>query len=302
MRACLRRVLPRDLARLGVLIVVGIVVGAGCATPGARTTPSASGKDSSQSSSLSPVTAPSDANTPSAAPFDELEAELAQKQTSVADPLEPVNRFMFGVNDFVFLWVLEPVAKGYAAVVPKPARMGIRNFFHNLTTPERLVNCLLQGKGSQAGTELRRFGINTTLGVLGLGDPARDRWGLRPAEEDLGQTLAVHGFGDGLYLVLPLMGPSTLRDSVGMIGDAFLDPVRYVEPEAVSIGISATSTVNSASFRLGEYESLKAATVDPYVAMREAYLQYRKKQIRDDALPDSGRDGLPPGVGPGAPN
>jgi phospholipid-binding lipoprotein MlaA len=85
--------------------------------------------------------------------------------------------------------------------------------------------------------------------------------------------------------VWPLLGPSTLRDSAGMVGDMFLDPVRYVEPEAASIGISATSTVNSGSFHLGEYESLKAATVDPYIAMREAYLQYRKKQIRGDEQP-----------------
>jgi len=302
MRTGLRRAHPSALAQLGALMVVGLVVGAGCTAPGPQTRPAASGTNSLPSSPPSQVPAPGDANTPGAAPFDELEAELAQKQTSVADPLEPVNRFMFGVNDFVYLWVLEPVAKVYAAVVPKPARMGIRNFFHNLTTPERLVNCLLQGKGAKAGTELWRFGINTTVGVLGLGDPARDRWGLKPAEEDLGQTLAVHGFGDGLYLVLPLLGPSTLRDSVGMIGDAFLDPVRYVEPEALSIGISATTTVNSTSFRLGEYESLKAATVDAYVAMREAYLQYRKRQIRDDAPPDSGRDGMPPGVGPGTPD
>ena len=204
----------------------------------------------------------------------------------MADPLEPVNRFMFGVNDVVYFWVLKPVMQVYVDAVPKPARTGIRNFFHNLATPARLVNCILQGKNAEADTELHRFAINTVVGVLGFGDPARDRWGLKPAEEDLGQTLAVYGLGDGFYLVWPLLGPSTLRDSVGMVGDAFLDPVRYVEPEAVSIGISATSTVNSMSFHLGEYESLKAATVDPYIAMREAYVQYRKKQIRGEDQPD----------------
>ena len=104
------------------------------------------------------------------------------------------------------------------------------NFFENLTTPARFVNCLLQGKGPEADRELRRFGINTTAGVLGFGDPAYDRWGLKPAEEDLGQTLAVYGLGDGFYVVWPLFGPSTLRDSVGMVGDSFLNPVRYVEP------------------------------------------------------------------------
>ena len=130
-------------------------------------------------------------------------------------------------------------------------RTGIRNFFHNVATPARLVNCILQDKGPEANTEVYRFGINTVVGVLGFGDPARDRWGLKPAEEDLGLTLAAYGLGDGFYLMWPLLGPSTLRDSVGMVGDAFLDPVRYVKPEAASIGISATSTVNNSSFQPG---------------------------------------------------
>jgi phospholipid-binding lipoprotein MlaA len=225
------------------------------------------------------------ANSSGADAFNELEAELTEKQVSVADPLEPVNRVMFGVNDVMYFWLLKPVMQVYAGVVPKPARTGIRNFFHNVTTPARLVNCILQDKGPEANAEVYRFAINTVVGVLGFGDPARNRWGLKPAEEDLGLTLAACGLGDGFYLVWPLLGPSTLRDSVGMVGDAFLDPVRYVEPEALSIGISVTSTVNNGSFRLGEYESLKAATVDPYIAVRDAYVQYRKKQIQGEDHP-----------------
>ena len=254
------------------LIVVGLVAGAGCATSPQRNSPS-------------PAVSPEDANSPGEGVFNELEAELAQKQASVADPLEPVNRVMYGVNDVVYFWILKPVLQAYVYAVSKEARTGIRNFFHNLTTPARLVNCILQGKNSAADVELRRFAVNTVVGALGLSDPARDRWGLKPAEEDLGQTLAVYGLGNGFYLVWPLLGPSTLRDSVGMVGDMFLDPVRYVEPQAASIGISATSTVNDMSFHLGEYESLKAATVDPYIAMREAYTQYRKKQIRGQDHP-----------------
>ena len=254
------------------LIVVLVVVVAGCAT-------------APRSNSPSPVAPPSDANSSSDATVNELEQELEQKQVSVKDPLQPVNRFMFGVNDVLYFWVVKPVTHTYAGVVPKPARIGIGNFFHNVATPARLVNCVLQGKGSAAGTELRRFAINTTVGVLGSGDPARNRWGLEPAEEDLGQTLAVHGFSDGCYLVWPLLGPSTLRDSVGMLGDQFLDPVHYVEPWEVSIGISVESAVNNGSLHLGEYEAFKSAAVDPYVAMREAYVQYRKKQIRDEDRP-----------------
>ncbi len=257
--------------RTCVLILVGVALGAGCAT-------------SPRSNVQSQVAAPSDANSPGGSAFDELEAELTQKQVSVADPLEPVNRIIFGVNDTLYSW-LKPVRQFYINTVPKPARLGIRNFFYNLATPARIVNCILQGKNPEADVELQRFAINTTVGLLGFGDPARERWGLKPAEEDLGQTLAKYGLGDGFYLVWPLLGPSTLRNSAGMVGDMFLDPVFYVEPEWLAISISAVSTANDMSFRLGEYDSLKAATVDPYVAIRDAYIQYRTKQIRDEAVP-----------------
>jgi phospholipid-binding lipoprotein MlaA len=265
--------------RICLLIVLGVLTGAGCAS-------------SPRGQPASPIAAPSDANSPNDAILNEMEAELAQKQkeTPIADPLEPVNRFMFGVNDVTYFWILKPVLQVYTAMVPQPVRVGIRNFSHNLDTPVRLVSCLLQGKGSAAGTEASRFAINTTIGVLGIGDPAQDRWKLEPAEEDLGQTLAVYGFGNGFYVVWPWFGPSTLRDSVGMVGDEFLNPVRYIPPEALSIAISATSTINSGSFHAGEYESLKAASVDPYIAMREAYLQYRNKQIRgEERLADPNR-------------
>jgi phospholipid-binding lipoprotein MlaA len=262
------------------LIVVGIVAGAGCAT-------------STQSTPQSPAAAPRDMNSPGEAALDELEAELSQKQVTIADPLEPVNRIMYGFNDVLYFWVVKPVTHVYAGVLPKPVRTGIGNFFHNVATPARLVNSVLQGKGSAAETELHRFAINTTAGVLGFGDPAHDRWGLEPAEEDLGQTLAVYGFGDGCYLVWPLLGPSTLRDSVGMVGDQFLNPVRYVEPSEVSIGISVESTVNEASLRIGDYEAFKSAAVDPYVAMRGAYVQYRKKQIRGEDHPTDPNSGKP---------
>jgi phospholipid-binding lipoprotein MlaA len=258
--------------RVCLLIVVGMIAGAGCAT-------------STPSSVQAPAAASEDANGPDEAGLDELEEELSRKEVTVADPLEPVNRLMFGFNDVAYFWVVKPVTHAYAGVVPKPVRLGIDNFFHNVATPARLVNCLLQGKGAAAGTEVRRFLINTTVGVLGFGDPARDRWELVPAEEDLGQTLAVYGFGDGFYLVWPLLGPSTLRDSVGMLGDQFLNPIRYVEPEELSIGISVESSVNLGSLHLGEYEAFKSASLDPYVAMRGAYIQYRRKQIRGEGPP-----------------
>jgi len=213
--------------------------------------------------------------------FDLLEDELDEQIVELADPLEPLNRVMFNVNDTLYFWVFKPCAQTYKAVVPEPARTGVRNFFHNLNTPVRYVNCLLQGKGDSADTELRRFVVNTTVGVLGFGDPARDQYGLQPVQEDLGQTLAVHGMDQGFYIVWPLFGPSTVRDSLGMAGDMFLNPVRYVKPWKTSAGISAGKGINEGSFHVGEYEDFKSAALEPYIAMREAYIQYRNKKIEE---------------------
>jgi phospholipid-binding lipoprotein MlaA len=213
--------------------------------------------------------------------FDLLEEEYAEQMVEVSDPLEPFNRVMFNVNDTLYYWVVKPGSEIYAGVVPEPARVGIYNFFNNLTTPARLVNCLLQGKGEGADTELRRFAINSTCGILGFGDPALDEYGLEPVQEDLGQTLAVYGFGDGFYLVLPFLGPSNSRDSIGRLGDWFLNPVSYVEPTEASYGITAVRFTNSSSLRLGEYDSFKSMTIEPYIAMRRSYAQYRAKQIEE---------------------
>jgi len=254
------------------LIIIWLVVGAGCAT--------------STKSNPQPLAAsPKDVNSSGEAAFNEFEDDLSQRQVTIADPFESLNRTMYGFNDVLYFWVAKPVTQIYKAVLPKPVRIGIGNFFHNLTTPARFVNCLLQGKNQAAGRELHRFVLNTTAGVLGFGDPAHDRWALKPAEEDLGQSLAVYSLGDGFYVVLPLFGPSTLRDSVGMVGDQFLNPVRYVKPVEASIGISVVSAVNNGSFHIGEYETFKSAAVDPYVAMRNAYIQYRKNQIRAEDQP-----------------
>jgi len=267
--------------RVYFLIALGVIAGAGCAT-------------APQSKPPSPDVSAADVNAPGMEAFEELEEELSQKQKqeSIPDPLEPVNRFMFGVNDVLYFWVVKPIAETYAKIAPKPVRLGISNFFHNAGTPSRLVNCLLQGKNAAAGTEVQRFVVNTTAGVLGFGDPAQDRWGLKPAEEDLGQTLAVYGLDNGFYFVWPFLGPSTARDSLGMLGDQFMNPVRYIEPREVSIALSAVRAANAGSFHLGEYEAFKAAAVDPYVAMREAYVQYRNRQIRDqNQPPDPNRGG-----------
>jgi phospholipid-binding lipoprotein MlaA len=213
--------------------------------------------------------------------LDVFDEEAEEEVVQVADPLSPWNRAMFHFNDKLYFWVLKPLTRGYSAVIPTPVRGGIKNFFHNLTMPIRMVSCILQGKGRAASAELTRFLINSTVGVLGFGNPAK-RWSeLDPKEEDLGQTLATYGIGDGFYIVWPIFGPSTLRDSVGMIGDWFLNPVSYVHPTEAYMEIRAIDTLNKTSFRIGDYESLKEAAIDPYVAVRNAYIQHRKKKVEE---------------------
>lgn len=202
---------------------------------------------------------------------------------TVADPVAPWNRLMFRFNDKLYFGVLKPVAEGYKSITPTPVRLGVKNFFDNLTAPIRVLNCLLQGKIFSAEMELTRFIINSTAGILGVRDTAAETFLFpKPSEEDLGQTLAVYGIGNGCYLVWPLLGPSTLRDSVGNFGDRFLNPVTHIDLSAAGVaGITAFETVNETSFRIGDYEAVKEAAIEPYEAVRDAYLQYRRNKIRD---------------------
>lgn len=199
------------------------------------------------------------------------------------DPLEPLNRVFFVFNDKLYFWAIKPVAKTYGKVVPRDVRGCIRNLFSNLLTPVRLVNCLLQGKVKAAGTELARFGINSTVGVLGLADAAKDKFDLPAQEEDFGQTLGYYGVGDKLYFCWPFFGPSNARDSVGTIGDIFLSPLGYLSYSDSTAGlyVQGGQRVNQTSLVLGDYEQFLESSFDPYVAMREAYLQNRQAKIDD---------------------
>jgi phospholipid-binding lipoprotein MlaA len=206
--------------------------------------------------------------------------EEAAEAPPVPDPLRGWNRLMFTVNDRLYFWVLRPVARAYRAVTPSPLRVGLKNFFHNLSTPVRFVNDVLQGKGRAASIELASFMINSTWGLGGLLDWTGRDPELQVPEEDTGQTLGRYGIGPGVYIVWPLFGPSTLRDTAGLVADWFLDPVGYVKPPSASFGVTAGRKVNELSFRLGDYESLKDAAIDPYEAVRDAYLQYRAAEIK----------------------
>jgi phospholipid-binding lipoprotein MlaA len=211
--------------------------------------------------------------------FDEFE-EDTPVTSRVADPIYYFNYAMYTVNDKLYFYALKPLARGYKALVPTPARTGIRNFFHNLLFPVRFVNNLLQGKLHQASDEIGIFFVNSTAGILGFNQVAQKHLDMHTNTEDLGQTLGTYHITEGFYLVLPIFGPSTLRDTVGRIGDYFITPLNYVEPWELDTGLGILDIVNRTSFRIGDYEDLKAASLDPYTAIKNAYIQSRRSRVK----------------------
>ncbi len=208
---------------------------------------------------------------------DDLNGE--QERFRIADPLRPFNVAMYHFNDKLYFYALKPVAKGWRAAIPETARTGVNNFFNNLGMPVRFVNALLQLKGQKAVAELGRFMLNTTFGVLGFGNPAKNFEDLDPDPEDLGQTFGNYGIEHGFYLVLPVLGPSSARDAVGSAGDFFLDPVRYLDPWELRTGMRGVDVVNGTSFRIGDYEALKEAAINPYDSMKNAFVQRRSRSV-----------------------
>lgn len=203
-----------------------------------------------------------------------------------SDPLEPVNRAFFHFNDELYFWVVKPASQGYSYLIAEDVRMCVRSFLKNLLAPVRIVNNLLQGKVANTGVETARFVINSTLGIAGLADPAKNEFGLSPRDEDFGQTLGVYGLGEGIYFCWPFFGSSNVRDTVGLAGDFFLSPVSYLAMSDAGAGmaVEAGKEVNNTSLTLGDYENFKESAIDPYVALRDAYRQYRQKKIRDVAV------------------
>ena len=216
--------------------------------------------------------------------YDEYDDEYADEEDVelIPDPLIGVNTGLYHFNDKMYFWLLKPVARGYKFIIPMEFRSVIVNVFYNIRFPVRFINCLLQGKGRKAGAEFGRFFINSTVGILGLGNVAAHWPVFQTSKEDLGQTFAVWGIGNGAYLTLPFLGPSSLRDGLGRVGDTFLDPFWcLVDDFWTSVGIRAGEAVNETSLRIGQYEALKEAALDPYVMLRNAYVQNRNKLIAE---------------------
>ncbi|MGB5178580.1 MAG: VacJ family lipoprotein [Gammaproteobacteria bacterium] len=197
----------------------------------------------------------------------------------VYDPLETFNRGIFWFNDKAYFYVMKPLAKGWRWLAPEPLRLGIRNFFSNLRAPIRFVNAALQGKFRDAGNELTRFGVNSTLGIGGLFDTAKGNFGVERKIEDTGQTLAHYGVGPGPYLVLPFLGPSNVRDGIGLLGDVYFSLVPVVfENRGYWIAVSG-DVINFLSIDKDTYEGIKRDSLDPYLFLRDAYSQYRSNLI-----------------------
>lgn len=201
----------------------------------------------------------------------------------IADPLELLNRAFFQFNDKLYFWVLKPVAKSYTAVVHKDITIGVVNIFRNVLSPIRIVNNFLQGKFKDSGIELSRFAINTTLGMAGLADPATEVFELKAKKEDFGQTLGTYGVGEGIYICWPLFGPSNIRDTFGLIGDLFLNPMTFLSLSDGNAGFVVQSfKVISDTAQDGEsYEDFKESSFDSYTAMRDFYTQSRRSKVDD---------------------
>jgi len=198
----------------------------------------------------------------------------------VWDPIEPVNRVFFWVNDKLYFYLLKPVARGYRWAVPEPWRVSVKNFFSNLAAPVRIINSGLQGKFGDAGNEITRFAVNTTIGI-GFFDTAKDHFDLRIKDEDTGQTLGHYGVGPGPYLVLPVLGPSNLRDGIGMFADSRMNLLYYISEGWTYYGLRAYDKVNDLSLDKDTYEGIKKDALDPYLFVRDAFIQYRQNKVEN---------------------
>jgi phospholipid-binding lipoprotein MlaA len=206
-------------------------------------------------------------------------------QPSSKDPLESYNRTMFAINDKLDEAVIKPVAQGYKAVTPNFFRAGVTNFFNNVSDLAVFVNDFLQGKPKQGTADAGRFLMNTTVGMLGLFDVATSA-GLPKHQEDFGQTMAVWGWDSSTYVVLPLLGPSTVRDSWGLVGDTPLGLYYNLHTTNTKLAeIFAFETVNTRTNLLAASNILEAAALDRYAFLRDAYLQRRRNLIYDGNPP-----------------
>lgn len=221
----------------------------------------------------------------SGAPADDASrnSDAKEERPDSHDPFEPVNRAIYSFNQQFDRFLLKPVAKGYRAVLPRPVQRGVSNFFSNLREPAVVVNDALQGRFVDAGSDLGRFITNTTIGIFGLFDVAT-HFGMERHTADFGQTLGKWGIGEGPYLVLPLLGPSNIRDSVGLYGDTELYPPTHMEEQSTAWKLYAVEAIDTRARLLDAGDILEqAGGEDPYIFVREAYRQRRRTLIQGES-------------------
>ncbi len=245
--------LPRKMIRIGlVLVLAALLTGWGTFAPAAEAPPTAN----------------------------HLIAQAADDD--VGDPLEPFNRVIFSINDFLLRLLIRPMAEIYVDLFPEIVRDGVRNVLNNLRTPVVLVNDLLQGEGQRALDTTKRFFINSTIGLGGIIDVA-EKWGIKGHDEDFGQTLAVWGVGEGFYLVLPILGPSNPRDGIGKLADFYLDPLSQwaanTDREELNYARTVVRGIDSYSRVMDDLEKLRETSIDFYATVRSISRQKRQTEI-----------------------
>jgi phospholipid-binding lipoprotein MlaA len=220
-----------------------------------------------------------------ASQLEPMASDTRIEDSDYPDPLAPFNERMFSFNMKLDQYVLSPVAGVYARAVPEAARRSVGRFFDNVEFLPRFANDLFQLKLQRAGTEIARFGINTTLGVTGLFDVANGWFGLKEHENDFGLTLTHYGVHSGPYLVLPFLGPSTVRDTIGFLADGAMNPLNYTVPFYVSTAAESgqyiAEAVNYRSLHLDQFEEADRYAIDLYGAVQNAYLESRKHELED---------------------
>jgi len=221
--------------------------------------------------------------------FDDFGDEFEVEQVDSFDPLKFYNVPMTRFNDFVYMHIMGPIAKGYRYVVSKPIREGVSNVFHNIQFPVRFTNNILQLKFNNALEESARFVINSTYGLAGFIDLAKKDGGIERHDEDFGQTLGFYGMGNNIHIVLPLFGPSNLRDTIGLVADGFVDPIYYAqkrdwnvfESNNIYLFVNTYKIGNEYSLHMDEYENIRKDSVDLYFLLKSVYEQRRDKLIEE---------------------
>ena len=262
--------------RLPAAVLAIIILAGGCAAKPQQPTDSASVPSIAQNADS--------IKTPAVPDLDDYDEPVSASSSADDDPLEGWNRVCFSFNDFFIRYVLEPLHKSYCFVVPEGIRKGISNFAWNIAFPVRMINSILQGEFAQAGVEFDRSLVNfmVSAGFADVAAQSRPLYTYRPETENLDHTLARWGVADGPYLILPFLGPGTVRSSAAFAGEIPLKPQNYVFDWPYTLGSSLYFNFNASDELYKAYDQITGAAIEPYSALRNAWLERRRLQFAPD--------------------